>query len=378
MSKSILVVAGETSGDILGSAVLKQWKKSGAKKISFWGFGGSELKNAGVEIIKDIEDLSVIGFLEAILNYRRLSSYLDNLVLEAIKRNISCAILIDYPGFNLKLAEKLHENGIPVYLVVSPQLWAWHYNRIFKIKKYIKCVLCLYKFEMEMYKENDIPAVFIGHPIMQKIELFIQKHKSDIAKIKKRNRDIRKVALLPGSRWSEIRRHMPFIIETAGRFREKYPDTTFEIPSASETISELLKEYQLPDYISIRDKNTYLTMATADSAIVCSGTATLECAIFNLPFLLIYKTSWATYFLGKKLIRIPFIGIVNVLCKSFVTKEFIQSDMRLNLVLPELEKINFDPDYIRIMKKNFTKVKKEIYTKDPAMAAAKFFSKIIK
>jgi lipid-A-disaccharide synthase len=384
MSKSILIVAGETSGDILGGAIIEQRKKLGDNDLVFWGFGGLKMLNAGVEIVKDIQELSVIGFWEALINYKRLSRYLDNLVVEAVRRKISGAILIDYPGFNLKLAEKLSALDIPVYQIVSPQIWAWHFNRIFKIKKFVKAVLCLFKFELDIYKEKEIPAVFIGHPIVQKVEKFKKSHAKEIAKeiaknkgkIKKRNGKIRKIALLPGSRVSEIKRHLPFLLEAAGLFHNLHPETIFEIPSASNHISALLKNYRLPEFITIREDTPYLTLATSDSGIVCSGTATLECALFNLPFLLIYKTSWATWFLGKKLIQIPYIGLVNVLRNSFVTKEFIQSDMRPDIVLQELEKINFDKKYIKRMIDEFGKVKTGVYSKDPAQAAAKFFAKI--
>ncbi|MDH4261821.1 MAG: lipid-A-disaccharide synthase [Spirochaetia bacterium] len=375
MSRSILIVAGETSGDILGAAIIGQFKKLSAEKYAFWGFGGSTMNQAGIEITKDIQELSVIGFWEAIINYRRLSNYLDKLVIEAQKKKITAAILIDYPGFNLKLAEKLSAFNIPVYQVVSPQVWAWHFSRIYKIKKFIKAVLCLYKFELNIYKEKGIPATFIGHPIVQKVNDFKHKHKIEITKIKKNLKNIKKIALLPGSRTSEIKRHLPFLIDAAIQFNKKHPETIFEIPSASDHTSKLIKEYGLPEFVSVRSDAPYITLATSDSGIVCSGTATLECALFNLPFLLIYKTSWLTYFLGKRLIKLPYIGLVNILNNGFITKEFIQSDMKSKPVLNELEKINYDHMYIKNMIHAFDKVKAEVSSKNPAITAAQFFIK---
>ena len=375
MEKTILIVAGETSGDNLGSEIIHNWKKISAPKYRFWGFGGSRMWEAGVEVVRDIHDLSVIGFLEGVASYSRLSRYLNNLLEEVKNRNVCGAILIDYPGFNLKLAEKLFSMNIPVYQVVSPQLWAWHYNRIFKIEKYVKAVLCLYKFETEIYHEHGISAFFMGHPLVQKIEKFNTEFSKEILKIKNLNRDKLKVALLPGSRTSEIRRHMTFLINAAAEFHSKHPDTIFEIPTASEKISAHIRQYNLPAYIYLRENNAYMTMATSDSAIVCSGTATLECAIFKLPFLLIYKTSWITYFIGKRLIHLPFIGLVNILRNAFVTREFIQQDMQISSVLSELEKISFDKAYRNNMKKEFQKVKTEVYSKNPSFAAAEFLSK---
>ena len=378
MPGSILIVAGETSGDILGAAIIDQWKKTGVRPKKFWGFGGSRMEQAGVEILRDIHELSVIGFWEAIVNYRRLNNYLNSLVLEAKKRKISGVILIDYPGFNLKLARKMAKFQVPVCLVVSPQIWAWHYSRIFSIKRYVHYVFCLYKFELDIYKKENIPAIFIGHPVFKKIKNFMNSHAIDISRLIKQKKRNRKIALLPGSRKSEIKRHLPFLISLAQHFYDLHPDSFFEIPCASDQIAGLIREYNLPHYIFLREADTYLTLATSDSGVVCSGTATLECALFNLPFLLIYKTSPASYFIGKKLIQIPYIGLVNVLRNSFVTKEFIQSDMDEKLVLKELENINFNKKYIKSMQNEFLKVKREVYSLDPAKKAARYLSGIFK
>jgi lipid-A-disaccharide synthase len=371
MKKSILVVAGETSGDNLGGGIIRQWKNISGKKYSFWGFGGKNMESAGVEILRNIDDLAVIGFWEAVKNYNRLSNYLKALEKEAITREITGAVLIDYPGFNLKAAEKLHNLGIPVYLVVSPQIWAWNFKRIFSIKKNISGVFCLYKFETELYHKENINAYFIGHPVANKINEFLIKN---LYNKKKPHLKVKKIALLPGSRKSEVIRHMPFLLEMAEKYHNFHPDIIFEIPSASDQTTELITKFNVPDYIKIEKNNSYNTLATADSAVVCSGTATLECALFNLPFLLIYQTSRLTYMIGKLIIQVPYIGIVNVISGKFITKEFIQEDMKIQPVLNELENITFNKVYIRTMKNEFRRIRKEVEHSNPDVMCAKLLN----
>ncbi|MDH4200768.1 MAG: lipid-A-disaccharide synthase [Spirochaetia bacterium] len=376
MKKSILIVAGETSGDNLASAIIEEWRKLESDRIDFWGFGGQKMQKAGVHIIRSTEDLAVVGLWEGLVNYRRLSSYLESLVGEAKKRKIEGAILIDYPGFNLKLAQHLYSLNIPVYLVVSPQIWAWHYSRVKKIRKYIATVFCLYQFETEIYAKENIQAVFIGHPMVQKIRAFLKSHSAALKKEKSKADKYKKIALLPGSRLSEITRHLPFLLEVAALYHRAHPETIFEIPAASEEMAQILAQSHLPDYISVQTENSYRTLATCDAGIVCSGTATLECALFNMPFLLIYKTSWFTYFLGKRLIRLPYIGLVNIIANRFITKEFIQSDMKIQPVLAELEKLACDSRYIKEMKSAFQEVQKSVESENSAKVCATLLSRI--
>lgn len=371
MNNSVLVVAGESSGDNLASSIVSEWIKSAASKIDFWGCGGSKMQAIGIDILYDVEDLAVIGFIEGLANYMRLKKILNRLVKEAKKRKITAAVLVDYPGFNLRLAQKLHHLKIPVYLVVSPQIWAWRYKRVETIKKYIKAVFCLYQFELGIYQKEGIRAYFMGHPMAFKIKDFLKENSGVIKKERQKIKQRIKIALLPGSRRSEVENHMPFLIQVAVKFHQKFPQTIFEIPTASPEMSEWLNAYELPSCISVQNETTYLTLATATAGIICSGTATLECALFNVPFLLIYKTSQITYEIGKRVIRLPYIGLVNIIANRFVTKEFIQDDMDEKAVLEELEKLTLNAKERKKTFASFKEILKSVETPNPAALCAK-------
>ena len=350
--KCLLIVAGEASGDLLGESVLNNLTKLYQQKsvrLITWGFGGEGLKHAGMRIERDINELHVIGFWEALKNYRRLKKYLNELVIRIQIEKPDAALLIDYPGFNIRLAKKLSEKKVKTFMLVSPQIWAWHYSRIKKIKKYFSMMFCLYAFETEMYAEENVPAFFCGHPLVDHVNKSKKKFKT--AKLKPERRKL--VTLLPGSRGSEISRHSDFLIKLSEKIHEKYPDIEFILPTPGKHAARLLKEFKWPNYVTITNKGTHEALYSSYVAIACSGTVTLECGLFGTPFLLIYSTSPLTYFLARRLIELPYIGMLNVLAGKYVTKEFIQNEMRLDLVFNEFEKLYSDRQYRLKMKSDF-------------------------
>lgn len=377
--ENILVVAGETSGDTLGARTIAQWKKINPQ-ISFWGFGGTQMQEQGMEILHTTEELAVIGLSEALIHYRRLKSYAEDLVAQVQKRKTKFVLLIDYPGFNLRLAKRLAEYNIKCHLLVSPQIWAWKYGRIHVIKQYISSVMCLFPFETEIYAKENIEAVFIGHPLTEKVKTSLKKFegKTDTNPIAKMVNSSRQdsVLILPGSRKNEIARHMDFLLRVARQLHKKYPQLTFIIPAAGEKAELALKEISLPDYVVLVGQNSHAAMDYCHAALACSGTATLECALFQIPFALIYKTSWLTYWVGKAVVRLPYIGMVNVLAKKFVTKEFIQSDMKVFDVVAESERLLFDKPYRENMLNAFKEISNELDTRQtPSLLAARWLNK---
>lgn len=380
---SVLVLAGEPSGDALAAHTISHWRQMN-EQLSFWGFGGKEMQAQGVEILHDIDELAVIGLSEAILNYRRLVGYAKELLQEIRRRQTKFVLLVDYPGFNLHFAKKLQAQTqeVQCHLLVSPQLWAWRYNRIYQIKKYVKSVLCLFRFETEMYAKVGVEAVFVGHPLaanakslreeFQKCGNSLGQQLSKKFLVERENA----VLLLPGSRKNEIARHMDFLLQVAARLYKKNSRLRFVVPVAGLKAQTALASRNIPNYIVLIDKQAQAAMEYCHAAIACSGTATMECALFHIPFTLIYKTSWLTYWVGKRVVKLPYIGMVNVLAKKFITKEFIQTDMKIAKVSEELTRLLNDQNYRQKMIADFTEVEKQLESENPpAQAAALWLQK---
>ena len=374
---SLLITAGETSGDILGASIICELKKIG--NYEFWGLGGDRMKKEKTELLLHIDQMSTLGFWEGIKKARFFKKLIRSIVKEALLRKPAAAILVDFSGFSIRLAEALKKINIPCYKIVSPQFWAWNYKRIYRIKEAFNSVLCLYDFEVKLYKKEKADAFFMGHPLADEARASLKNMKLSKPPFRKSlqiNKNPR-IALLPGSRFSELKKHMPFLKELAEKFHAEHPSAVFEIPSPGKSAEKFIKSFDLPSYIKINKQGTHKTLIWADSAAACSGTVTLECALFESPFLIIYRTSALTYRLGKLLVKIPYIGIVNMIYKDFLAKEFIQHEMTVKNVLPELKKITFDDNYRASMRKKFSLIKKSLGEKDAAQKAALYLSKKI-
>ncbi len=359
---SILVVVGETSGDYLASSILKLFKK---KNIAYWGTGGNKMKALGIEILYPIQSLEIIGS-EIFRKFFFIKKVANNLVEECKKRNTKIAILVDYPGFNLWLARKLHPLGIKCYMIVSPQIWAWRYNRIYKIKKYIQAVLCLFDFEVDIYKKENIPAFFIGHPLIQE-----SLNKRDLLKKSKNNKKV--ILLLPGSRKREVAYHLPHLLQIANEF----PQYQYILPVAHVEIKELiLKQYSLTKNISLQLGGLHSALSIAHAAIACSGTVTLECSMFQVPYILIYKTSRFAYSIGKYLVRVKYLGIINILCNREVVKEYIQNDIKIEKMLKEVNLLLHNKEYRNKIKKSFQQVEHKYKNKNPSLEASNILRSI--
>ncbi len=362
----VLVVAGEISGDNLGGWILSEIKTLG--NYSFFGTGGSAMEKVGVEIIFNLEELAIVGITEVIFKYPELLKKMKTLVEQCVKRNAKHAILIDFPGFNLKLAQKLSAEGIACYQISSPQIWGWRYGRIEKIRRYIKSVLCFYPFEKDIYDRENIEAFYMGHPIVKTL----QKIKTRTPKGKRTQKII---ALLPGSRKMEIKNLLPYMLELAEKFHTDHPEYTFEIPAASKQIAELIKTYPLPDFISLKDKSAAEILSRSHAAVACSGTVTLECSYFKVPFFLVYKASWLTYHIAKRLAQVKHLGMPNIIMGREVTREFWQQQVNVKTTLPELKRIVLDNKARVAIKQDLAEVAQKLGDGKAAAKAARFIFK---
>ncbi|TGN18213.1 lipid-A-disaccharide synthase [Leptospira idonii] len=346
--ESVLVLTGEHSGDLLGGDLLGELKHI-RPELSFYGIGGESMAAHGFESLEDLEKLSVIGFSEAIQKYSYLKKLLFSIVDEAKRRNTKFAILIDYPGFNLRLAKELKKIGIPSVFYVSPQIWAWKFKRIFFIKENIALMLTLFRFEEEIYKEYEVNAKFVGHPISKRIPEKMKKEPQLPSHLPELDEGF-VIGLLPGSRTGEIQRLLDPILGTAkllhGYMSEKKKKLVFLLPNINskqesyikKKIEELQKE--VPDIqIHYIWDGSLRVMNASDLLLIASGTATLEGLYFEKPMVILYKVSWFTYLLGSLLMRSKFIGLANILSGQEVCMEITQNECKPKYIFEEAKRI---------------------------------------
>lgn len=322
----IIIIAGEPSADMHGATLAKALKTH-APEIEISGIGSKKMRQAGVNIFADLSPYAVIGFIE-IIKHISIFKNIFELTLQKIKNlQPQAVILIDFPGFNLRLARRIKKDfpHTKVIYYISPQVWAWGKKRIGLIKKVVDKMIVVFEFEKQLYQANGIDAEFVGHPLLEKVKCKAKKDEI-LTKLKFMPQD-RIIALLPGSRQGEVKKILPVMLKSAGRFLAKMPDTKFMLLRAAnikeDLIGNILRKY--PDLnITVYDKNRYDALGICSFAWVCSGTATLETAILAIPMLIVYKTSLFTWFISKILIKLPYIGLVNVVAGEKIVSEFVQ------------------------------------------------------
>lgn len=325
-AKRVVIIAGEESGDIHAAVLIRQLKAT-YPNIEISGIGGKHMQDAGAELVYDLARYGVTGFTEVI----RFLKILRRAFL-AIKEHLrnqqpDLLILVDYPGFNLRLAKYAKKKlGLKILYYISPQIWAWKANRIHLIKECVDRMAVILPFEKNIYEKAGVPVSFVGHPLVDKMSYIMEslasKEELQIPSQKK------VIALLPGSRTHEIEKHMPILQETAELLNKQYPDLHFVIPIAA-TINPLkIKAYFSNKSLSISfiQGKAVDCMAVADFVIVASGTASLECALLQKPMCIIYKSSFITYHAAMTLIRVKFLGLCNLLVNKMMVPEFLQYD----------------------------------------------------
>jgi len=321
MDRNILIIAGEPSGDIRAGEVLKELKKL-LPGTSFWGIGGDCMEQQGVEIIEHIQHLSIIGVWEAIKNLSLIRRQYKNVTENIRKRKPHLAILIDYPGFNLKVAGFLHRENVPVIYYVIPQVWAWGRGRIKTLKRCVNKALVLFEFEKNLLDEHGIDSEFVGHPLLDKAPL------EEKERIK--GKEHFTIALLPGSRKSEIENMLRTMLDTAEVIQEKLQDVRFIIAENS-NVPKTLYDPMLAERdnlsVSRRTDDTFAVLAECDFAIVTSGTATLETAVMQKPMVIVYRAAFLTYILVRIFKKVAFLGMPNILAGKEIVPELYQDDL---------------------------------------------------
>lgn len=325
-AKRVVIIAGEESGDIHASVLIKQLKAT-YPDIEISGIGGQHMSDAGAELVYDLARYGVTGLTEVIRFLKILRQAFSAIKEHLRKQKPDLLILVDYPGFNLRLAKYAkRELGIKILYYISPQIWAWKANRIHVIKECIDRMAVILPFEKSIYEKAGVPVSFVGHPLVEKMSSIT----SSLATKVELNLPPEKmlIALLPGSRTNEIEKHMPILQETVQLLDKQYPNLHFVIPIAGTIAPETITSY-------FSNKNTSVSyvhgksidcMAAADFVIVASGTASLECALLEKPMCIIYKSSLLTYIAASAVIKVKFLGLCNLLMNKMIVPEFLQYD----------------------------------------------------
>jgi len=326
------IIAGEASGDLHGSNLIKELKKlDPGAVIRCWG--GDKMQQAGGELVKHYRDLAFMGFTEVLMNLRTIFKNLKFCKQDILEFKPDTLVLIDYPGFNLRIAKWAKEQGLKVIFYISPQVWAWKENRVKMMKRCIDKMLVILPFEKDYFKNKwNWEVEYVGHPLVEVIE------KEKQSESGASGRPI--VALLPGSRKQEILKKLPIMLQITPSF-EGIHFIVAKAPAIELSFySELLKSY--PN-VSVTDR-TYGILKTAKAALVTSGTATLETALFGVPEVVCYKGSAISYQIAKRVIRVKYISLVNLIMDKLVVKELIQDELTPLNLTRELNEILFDPE----------------------------------
>lgn len=366
MGKRILIAAGEVSGDRHAAHLVAALKQR-APEWEFVGIGGDQMHDAGVELLHHISQLAFLGFVEIIKHIPFIRRVFGD-IKDEIRRGIDAAILVDYPGFNLRLARMLKKEGIPVIYYICPQMWAWGEKRIEKFRKYIDLPLVIFKFEEAFFEKHGLKAHFVGHPLLDQIPpnpddtTFFEKH--GIAAGSKI------IGLFPGSRAEEVKRILPIMVQAVGKIEpevEVYP----VIARAAHLDIRLYETYLPQDHgFKLIDSDIYHLMRVSYAALVASGTATLELGYFQTPSIVLYVVSPLTYWLARYLIRIDNIALANIVMGKTVFPEYIQSQARVDNIAAALRKLLSDAGHHAQIKNELAKIKQALGAAGAAERAA--------
>ncbi|EHQ29574.1 lipid-A-disaccharide synthase [Mucilaginibacter paludis] len=339
------LVAGEASGDLHGSNLMKALKERDAQ-ASFRYFGGDLMKAEGGDLVKHYADMAFMGFVEVVMNLRTILNNMKACKQDILAWQPDVLILIDFPGFNLKIADFAKANGLLVCYYISPKVWAWNQKRVLKIKRIVDHLFCILPFEVEFYQKWGMQVDYVGNPLLDAVSAF----KPDASAVANHNLSGKPIiALLPGSRKQEISHLLPHMLAVAAHFKQYQ----FVIAGAPSFELAFYQQFMTAEQVPVLFNNTYNLLNNARAAIVASGTATLETALFHVPQMVVYKGNPVSIGIARMVIRIRFISLVNLIMDKLVVKELIQADYTTATAAAELNLLLNDEAYRAAMLKNY-------------------------
>jgi lipid-A-disaccharide synthase len=364
-----MIIAGEVSGDLHGASLITELKKLD-NNIEIYGIGGDKMSAAGMKTIYHTNQMAFLGFVEVIKHLPFIKKVQKELINTIMSKEIKTVVLIDYPGFNLSIAKKLKAMSVKIIYYISPQIWAWGEGRIKKIKKLIDKMLVVFPFEEELYKKAGVEVNFVGHPLLDRINEYNFLLKDEL--YKKFNLNIGKeiLLILPGSRKHEVEKIFPECIAAAEKVANEFK-LQIVIACSPNIEEEFLEKMSGSRDFKIIKGYTYDLMKYSKIGIVKSGTSTLEAGLLELPMVIVYKTSYLTYFIGKKLIKLDNIGMVNIIAGENIAVELIQDMANIDSIYNECKKILLDSNLLNSIKLQLSTLKEKLGSEGASSRAAK-------
>ncbi|MFH0812418.1 MAG: lipid-A-disaccharide synthase [Pseudomonadota bacterium] len=376
MGIKVLIIAGEASGDLHGSHLVKAMLSLNPG-LRFYGVGGDQMRKVGVKLLAHISDLAVVGITEVLFKLRTIYRVYRKLKHSLVSDPPSLIILIDYPDFNLLFARAAKKKNIPIVYYISPQIWAWRSGRIRKIARLIKKMIVIFPFEKEFYEKAHIDVAFVGHPLLDSVQSHLSRDEAfcQFALLP----GVLTIGLLPGSRMSEVTRNLPPLLKAVPLISRQLNSVQFIIPAAPGLDSDKIKGMVSPEgpIVRVVEDNIYDVMQISDLLLVASGTATVEAAIMGTPMVVVYRVSPFSYLLGKLLINVKNIGMVNIIAKKTIVPELIQGDLNPKQIATTVLSILRDSSAREIMKKELVEVRKKLGNPGASLHAAHIITTLI-
>ena len=346
------IIAGEASGDLHASNLVAEIKKKD-KKAEFRGCGGDLMKAQGVDILKHYRTMAYMGFVEVAVNLRKILRNISQCKKDILDYQPDAVILVDYPGFNFRIADFAHQQGLKVFYYISPQLWAWKRRRVKKIQRAVDKILVILPFEEEFYKRYGVDVTFVGNPLLDEMAKFGTSNRSIFLRRNSLGEKREIIALLPGSRKQEVKRVLPLMLKAVKHF----PDYQFVIGGVSSLDKSLYKSIIGNADVFFVENQTYELLQNSSAALVTSGTATLETALFSVPEVVCYKATGFSYRLAKWMIKVKFISLVNLVMDKEVVKELIQDDLTEDNLVKELNRLLHNGNHQRQLLEDYEELK---------------------
>ena len=347
----LYLIAGEASGDLHGSNLIKALHHQ-YPGVECRAWGGDLMQQAGATVVKHYRDLAFMGFVEVAKNIKTILRNIDFCKKDILQFKPDAIVLIDYPGFNLRIAKWAHQQGIKVIYYISPQIWAWHQSRVHQIRRDVDLMLVILPFERAFYQKFDMEAVFVGHPLLDAVLQMQSQMDSD------NNLGLpdKFIALLPGSRKQEVQRILPRMLEVVPDF----PDYQFVIAAASSLPDAIYEPFMAGSTaVRIVRNNTYPILRKATAALVKSGTSTLEAALFNVPQVVCYTGNALSYQIAKRLVKVKYISLVNLVADRPLVCELIQQDLNRENLRKELAKI-LHPESVKTLREGYNELRMQL------------------
>jgi len=365
---TLIIIAGEVSGDIHGSRLVAALKKVN-RNLDIQGIGGDLMKKEGLKALFHIEQMAFLGLGEVIRHLPFIKKVFRKMTDLVKSTQPAAVILIDYPGFNLRFAKKIHKMGIPVIYYISPQLWAWGKNRVFTDKKYVDKMLVIFPFEKEFYRQYDILSYYVGHPLADR-------HFDNVNPKVTQNKNLT-LGLLPGSRHQELKKLLPDMIKTAKLLRDSVNLVNILLLKVDTIGLDVYKKYIGENsFIKLHTSTAESFYNQLDAALVSSGTATLETGYFGVPMVIVYRVNPLTWFFAKKLVKVDVIGLVNIVAGEKIAEELLQNNFQPEVAKRELERL-MDPEINKKVRNKLAIIKEKLGLPGTANRAAQIINDVI-